>query len=119
MMSDLTSKNIFASERRRGIAVAAQEKLGPDALDARGLVDARFDKSDKPDADLQEWLQSLTDRLATCPKTLREQLIFERPAIPAAEIADFDKTLFDRYWLAAEHRRRLENFVKKNQIKRK
>ncbi|MEY3903871.1 MAG: hypothetical protein RL189_3177 [Pseudomonadota bacterium] len=111
MMTDLTNKGVFFSERRRGIAMAAQDALDVQKLESFGLADARFDTSPQADDACIQWLGAFADRLGQCPPELRTALIAERPQHPADKLAEFDKELFDKHWLAAEHRNRLNFFL--------
>lgn len=111
MMNDLTNKGVFSSERRCGIAVAAQESLELQTLERLGLVDAKFEDSADAEKECRQWLSSLTTRLGRCPAELRHALIEQRPIQPADKLDDFDKDLFDRHWLAPEHRSRLNSFL--------
>jgi hypothetical protein len=58
-----------------------------------------------------QWLVGFANRLGQCPPELRTALIAERPQQPADKLAEFDKELFDKHWLAAEHRNRLNSFL--------
>lgn len=113
MMSDLTSKNIFSSERRRGIAMASQELLDLESLAHHRLLDARFEVSKQPLEDSFIWIEHFAERLASCPDQLRTQLIHERPKLQADKLSEFDKNLFSEYWLQDEHQQRLNSFWKK------
>lgn len=119
MMTDLSTRSIFNSERRRGIAMASQEQLSLDALVSLGLIDAQFHSSQMPESDCELWLSNFADRLNACPPNLRQQLIYERPQLPADKLEEFDKSLFDQYWLGAEHRSRLDSFLNSRSEKRK
>ena len=118
MMSDLTGKHVFSSERRSGIAMAAQEKLDLETLYSHGLVDARFDSADSPMTSVQDWIQSFEERLSQCPAELRHNLICVRPSLPDGEREEFDKELFKKHWLAPDHRQRLELFSTKQLSKK-
>lgn len=113
MMTDLTNKNVFSSERRRGIAMASQELLDIEALARHGLLDARFDQSKHPLEESLVWVERFAERLASCPDQLRTQLIHERPKLKADKLSEFDKNLFSEYWLQDEHQKRLNSFWKK------
>jgi enoyl-CoA hydratase/carnithine racemase len=110
MMSDLSLKNIFGGERRRGIAMATQESLDLEALCIHQLIDARFENTDLPEVASQMWLDAFGERLLRCPEQLRNALIVERPHVLADKLADFDKNLFDQYWLGPVHRGRIHEY---------
>lgn len=119
MMTDMSSKGIFRSERRRGIAMASQEQMNLDNLVSLGLIDAQFHTSNTAERDSEHWLSNFADRLHVCPPNLRHQLICERAQLPADKLEEFDKSLFDQYWLGAEHRSRLDSFLNSRSEKRK
>lgn len=111
MMTDLTNKGVFFSQRRRGIAIAAQDSLDAQKLELFGLADARFDSSAHAEDECLQWLGALATRFGQCPAELRTALIVERPLQPADKLDEFDKELFDRHWLAPEHRNRLKSYL--------
>jgi enoyl-CoA hydratase/carnithine racemase len=110
MMSDLTLKSVFGGERRRGIAMATQESLDLEALCLRQLIDARFENTDSPEDASLMWLDTFVARLLRCPEQLRNALIVERPQVQADKLTDFDKNLFEQFWLGPVHRGRIHEY---------
>lgn len=111
MMSDLRLKAVFGSERRRGIAIASQETWELEKLETLGLIDARFEKLPDQEHQFLNWASKLIQKLSICPADLRTELIIERPQSKDASLAEFDKTLFSRYWMGDEHLGRLNGFL--------
>jgi enoyl-CoA hydratase/carnithine racemase len=108
MMQDLKAKAVYGSERRRGIAVAAQEVWTLPTLLAMGLIDADCSHEDKPDGLLR--LTSLAENLANCPPELRADLIELRPTWPEGQLPHYDENLFSKYWMKDLHLKRLKGF---------
>ncbi|NBW81129.1 hypothetical protein EBR21_05180, partial [bacterium] len=119
MMSDLSRKSIFGSERRRGIAMAAQEGLDLEGLCLRQLIDARFENNDSPEDAAVAWLEAFVERLSRCPEPLRKSLIVDRPLLPADKLPDFDKNLFEQFWLKTVHRARIQEYLEMRTKKKK
>jgi enoyl-CoA hydratase/carnithine racemase len=108
-MTDLTRKNIFHSERRRGISFAAQENLNIDTLVRLQLIDHQCENAKDPLAQADAWVGSFALRLAACPASLRTQLIHERPSLTSDSLDAFDRALFEQYWLSEEHLQRVSS----------
>ncbi|MEY2988069.1 MAG: hypothetical protein RJB13_1590, partial [Pseudomonadota bacterium] len=109
MMEDLRSKGVYHSERRRGIAVAAQETWSLPTLVSMGLIDA--DCAEGSESGWLSQLASLAQRLLSCPPELCAELIETRPNVPEDKLPKFDENLFSRYWMKELHMRRIEDFL--------
>lgn len=115
MMSSLSACGIYGSERRRGIAVALQESWDLTQLHKLGLLDAQFEMASQPQTAFEDWLNVTIERLASCPPELRAALICQRPQTAPDALAEFDETLFSRFWMGEEHLKRISAFVQKRQ----
>lgn len=117
LMQDLRDKGVYASERRRGLAVAAQECWNHERLEQMGLLDCSRIEAGS-DTELSQ-LQNIAESLKRCPAALRGELILKRPHEPPGNLPDFDDALFEQYWLKDEHLKRVEGFTRKqSQLKR-
>ncbi|NBO36958.1 enoyl-CoA hydratase/isomerase family protein [bacterium] len=119
MMTDLASKGIYSSERRRSIAVISQESWDLKKLLDLGLIDANFVGNQNPESSAQIWLEEFLKRISACPNDLRHELLINRPNQPHLELEEFDKKLFSRHWLSAEHRARVTTFIESRTEKKK
>lgn len=117
MMQDLKGKGVYHSERRRGIAIAAQEMWTLPTLVAMDLIDAEL--SHKNESAWFSQLASLAQNLAHCPQKLRSELIESRPTLPENRLPQFDEELFSRYWMKDLHLRRIEGFLSRNSISKR
>lgn len=117
MMADLRDKGVYASERRRGLAVAAQEHWNYDTLTQMGLLDNSKVEDDSDDALCQ--LQHIAENLKRCPANLRSELILRRPHEPSGNLPAFDDELFEKHWLKEEHLKRIEDFLRQQSRSKK
>ncbi|MBM3381179.1 MAG: enoyl-CoA hydratase/isomerase family protein [Betaproteobacteria bacterium] len=119
MMTDLRRHGVYSSERRRAMALIAQERWNIDRLEQLGLLDARFDHAPQPERAFERWLEDFLARLGQCPVPLREALMLERPLLPDAELEEFDKKLFSQFWLSEVHRSRVADFIQARELSKK
>ncbi|MEN9528328.1 MAG: hypothetical protein RI932_201 [Pseudomonadota bacterium] len=111
MMSDLRRHGVYASERRRSLAVVSQESWNSESLEKLGLLDARFDHEPNPQDASDRWLNDFLSRLNLCPAALKQALMCERPLVPLAELEEFDQKLFRQFWLGEIHKARVADFL--------
>ncbi|MEY4065990.1 MAG: hypothetical protein RIR26_2198 [Pseudomonadota bacterium] len=125
MMTDLLNKGVYASERRRSLAVLSQESWNLERLLQLGLVDAQCDEDKETEAEAeaeanwQHWLNTLLNKVAACPTELRTALLQTRNSLTGDALQHFDEELFKQFWLSDEHLSRVSGYLenRKNKLK--